>query len=46
MYLFNYMDSQTAIDDLQNYPALLRQIGSLETLEDVGAVMRLFGNKA
>jgi len=26
------MDSQTAIDDLENYPRLLREIGSLETL--------------
>jgi len=32
VYLFNYMDSQTAIDDLHNYPALLREIGSLSTL--------------
>jgi len=32
IYLFNYMDSQTAIEDLENYPALLREIGSLETL--------------
>ena len=33
IYLFNYMDSQTAMDDLENYPALLREIGSLETME-------------
>lgn len=32
VYLFNYMDSQTAIDDLENYPALLREIGALSTL--------------
>jgi hypothetical protein len=32
IYLFNYMDSQTAMDDLHNYPALLREIGSLNTL--------------
>jgi hypothetical protein len=27
IYLFNYMDSQTAIDDLSTYPTLLREIG-------------------
>lgn len=32
IYLFNYMDSQTAIDDLENYPRLLREVGSLSTL--------------
>jgi hypothetical protein len=32
IYLFNYMDSQTAIEDLSEYPPLLRQTGSLETL--------------
>lgn len=32
IYLFNYMDSQTALDDLHNDPALLREIGSLSTL--------------
>ena len=32
IYLFNYMDSQTAIDDLHDYPALLREAGSLDTL--------------
>ena len=32
IYLFNYMDSQTAIDDLDNYPALLREVGDLATL--------------
>ena len=34
VYLFNYMDSQTAIDDLENYPTLLCELGSLETLAD------------
>jgi len=33
IYLFNYMDSQTAMEDLENYPTLLREIGSLETLD-------------
>jgi hypothetical protein len=33
VYLFNYMDSQTAMADLANYPALLREAGSLRTLE-------------
>lgn len=33
IYLFNYMDSQTAMDDLENYPTLLREVGSLETLK-------------
>lgn len=32
IYLFNYMDSETTIDDLTNYPKLLREIGSLNTL--------------
>jgi len=32
IYLFNYMDSETAIERLEDYPALLRQVGSLETL--------------
>jgi hypothetical protein len=32
VYLFNYMDSQTAMDDLQNYPALLREVVRSETL--------------
>ncbi len=32
IYLFNYMDSQTAMDDLANYPALLRECGDLATL--------------
>ncbi len=34
IYLFNYMDSQTAIDDLEHYPLLLREIGDLSTLAD------------
>ena len=33
VYLFNYMDSETAMDDLANYPRLLRETGSLSTLE-------------
>jgi len=32
VYLFNYMDSDTAMEDLANYPALLRECGALETL--------------
>jgi hypothetical protein len=32
IYLFNYMDSQTAMEDMANYPALLRECGSPETL--------------
>ncbi|HMV83978.1 MAG TPA: hypothetical protein PLD20_09780 [Blastocatellia bacterium] len=32
VYLFNYMDSQTAMADLENYPVLLREAGSTETL--------------
>jgi hypothetical protein len=32
IYLFNYMDSQTAIDDLSTYPALLRECGALSTI--------------
>ncbi|MAE60265.1 MAG: hypothetical protein CMJ49_02795 [Planctomycetaceae bacterium] len=32
VYLFNYMDSQTAMSDLANYPTLLREVGSLATL--------------
>ncbi len=31
VYLFNYMDSETAMDDLANYPRLLREIGQIET---------------
>ncbi len=33
IYLFNYFDSMTAMDDLGNYPVLLREIGSLATLQ-------------
>jgi len=32
IYLFNYMDSQTEMADRENYPALLRECGRLETL--------------
>ncbi|MFN0119749.1 MAG: hypothetical protein ACKV2V_04530 [Blastocatellia bacterium] len=32
IYLFNYMDSQTAMDGLENYPALLREAGQLQTM--------------
>lgn len=32
IYLFNYMDSQTTIDNLEDYPTLLNEVGSLETL--------------
>ena len=32
VYLFNFMDSQTSMDDLRNYPTLLREIGQLGTL--------------
>ncbi|HEX4947990.1 MAG TPA: hypothetical protein VFZ34_15060 [Blastocatellia bacterium] len=32
IYLFNYMDSQTAMSDLENYPTLLREVGRPETL--------------
>jgi hypothetical protein len=32
VYLFNFMDSQTCMDDLHNYPTLLREIGQLGTL--------------
>ena len=32
VYLFNYMDSETAMADLENYPTVLREIGSLDTL--------------
>lgn len=34
IYLFNYMDMETAMDDLHNYPALLREVGSLETISE------------
>jgi len=33
IYLFNYMDSETTMDDTQNYQTLLREIGSLETID-------------
>ncbi|HEY3340512.1 MAG TPA: hypothetical protein VGK81_00785 [Anaerolineae bacterium] len=33
IYLFNFMDSQTAMDDLPNYPTLLREVGSLQTMD-------------
>lgn len=32
VYLFNYMDSQTEMPDRENYPALLRECGRLDTL--------------
>lgn len=32
IYLFNYMDSQTAMEGLENYPVLLRECGALNTL--------------
>jgi hypothetical protein len=32
IYLFNYMDSQTQMPDAENYPALLKECGRLETL--------------
>ena len=32
VYLFNYMDSDTAMEDLSNYQSLLREVGSLGTL--------------
>lgn len=32
MYLFNYMDSDTAMGDLANYGTMLREIGSLGTI--------------
>jgi hypothetical protein len=32
IYLFNYYDSDTCMDDIQNYPTMLREIGSLDTL--------------
>ena len=32
VYLFNYMDADTAMPDLANYPKLLRETGSLTTL--------------
>jgi len=32
VYLFNYFDSETAMDDLTNYPVLLREVGEPATL--------------
>jgi hypothetical protein len=32
IYLFNYMDSQTAMPDIENYQALLHECGELKTL--------------
>ena len=32
VYLFNYMDSQTCMADVENYGTLLRELGSLDTL--------------
>ncbi|MCM8759518.1 MAG: hypothetical protein NC906_07110 [Candidatus Omnitrophica bacterium] len=32
IYLFNYMDSMTAMEDVSNYPTLLREIGDLRTI--------------
>lgn len=32
VYLFNYMDSDTAMEDRENYATLLREVGSLKTL--------------
>ena len=34
IYLFNYMDSETAMDDLQHYPQLLREVGELESMRN------------
>ena len=33
IYLFNYMDSETCMNGMENYPKLLREIGSLERME-------------
>lgn len=33
VYLFNYMDSETAIDRLDQYPQLLQEVGELATLK-------------
>jgi hypothetical protein len=33
VYLFNYMDADTTISDLHNYPDLLREVGELATLQ-------------
>lgn len=32
LYLFNYFDGETTMDDTQHYPTLLREVGQLETL--------------
>ncbi len=32
VYLFNYMDSQTQMSGMENYPAMLRECGRLDTL--------------
>lgn len=32
LYLFNYFDCVTCMDDLENYPTLLREVGELDTL--------------
>ena len=34
IYLFNYMDSDTAIPELATYPTLLGEVGSLQTIAD------------
>jgi hypothetical protein len=33
VYLFNYMDSETTISDPEVYPRILREVGSLDTME-------------
>ncbi|WP_031499274.1 hypothetical protein [Bryobacter aggregatus] len=32
IYLFNYMDADTTLDDVANYPALLREVGQQQTI--------------
>ena len=32
VYLFNYMDADTAMENLADYPTLLREVGQLQTL--------------
>lgn len=32
LYLYNYFDCVTCMDDLENYPTLLREVGELDTL--------------
>lgn len=34
IYLFNYMDSETTIDDTANYWNIFNEVGNLETLKD------------